>query len=142
MKKFFVLAAIATVAALPVFARNGETTAAAHFNADFKGATGVWNSGKMYNEVLYFWHGTLMDAFYDLDGNLIGVFHDVDASALPAKSADNIKNWYKGYEVKEITMMEKDGQDPVYFVSIESATHARVLQVSKDGQVDPYKNIR
>jgi hypothetical protein len=116
--------------------------AATKFNADFKGATGIWNNEKDFEEVLFFWHGQLMDAFYDRDGNMIGTFHEIQKSDLPAKAAEKIANWYKGYDVKYMAAMESDTQDTLYYVTVQSASHLRILEVAGDGSVKEFKTIR
>jgi hypothetical protein len=152
MKKFFAILAIAAVTATPALAATGagatpelETAnakAVSSFNADFKGAAGIWNNEKSYNEVLFFWHNELMDAYYDKDGNLIGTFHQVDVTKLPGKASDKIASWYKGYDVKSTTVMEKDGQDPVYYVTVQSPSHLLILSVDQTGSIEEFKTIR
>lgn len=116
--------------------------AAARFNADFKGATAIWNNEKDYEEVLFYWNSKLMDAFYDRDGNLIGTFHQVEKNELPAKAADKIASWYKGYDIKYMAAMESDAQDTLYYVTVQSAAHLRILEVASDGSVKEFKSIR
>lgn len=155
MKKFLSILAFAAVSATPVFAANGTAAATptaefetanakavSRFNADFKGATGIWNNEKSYNEVLFFWHNELMDAYYDTDGNLIGTFHQADVSKLPGKAAARIASRYKGYDVKSTTVMEKDGQDPVYYVTVQNPSHLLILAVDQTGSVEEFKTIR
>lgn len=116
--------------------------AAASFNADFKGATGIWSFDQGYNEVLFFWNGDLMDAFYDKDGNMIGAFHEVKADRLPAHTAEKIASWYKGYKMSFASVLERNDQDPVYYVTVENAEHRLVLEVTGDGMVQEYKRLR
>ena len=116
--------------------------AAASFNADFKGATGLWNLAQGYNEVLFFWNNDLMDAYYDKDGNLIGTFHEVSADRLPAHAADKIASWYKGYKMTFSSVLERNDQEPVYYVSVENAAHQLVLEVTSNGLVKEYKQLR
>lgn len=178
MKKFFVLAAIATTTALTAAASNDlkhfdakaavkaesvdakgaadakdvksakgaldafNASAAASFNADFKGATGVWNFSQGYNEVLFFWKGDLTDAYYDMDGNLIGAFHEVNTDRLPARASEKIASWYKGYTMTFASVLERNDQDPVYYVTVENPQHRLVLEVNGDGMVQEYKQIR
>jgi hypothetical protein len=158
MKKFFAFVAIAAVTVTPALAATGARTAATpaatstletantraafRFSTDFKGASGIWSDEQNYNEVLFFWHNELMDAYYDKDGNLIGTFHQVDASELPAKATSKIASWYKGYDVKSTTVMEKDGQDPVYYVTVQSPAHLLILAVDQTGSVEEFKTIR
>lgn len=115
--------------------------AAAKFNADFKGATGIWNNEKDYEEVLFFWNNKLMDAFYDREGNMIGTFHQVEKSELPGKAAEKIASWYKGYDIKYMAAMESD-QDTLYYVTVQNAAHLRILEVAGDGSVKEFKTIR
>jgi hypothetical protein len=145
MKKFLIIALVALISGKSVSAMNGETTntkAVTKFNADFKGATGIWNEGKTYNEVLFYWHNELMDSYYDKEGNLIGTFHQVEATELPAGSLDKIGSWYKGYTIKNTTMMDKDDEPSVYYAIVESPTHIVILQISQDGDVELFKTLR
>lgn len=175
MKKFFVLAALATTTALTAAASNDlkhfdanaavkaegadaksakdvksakgaldafNASAAASFNADFKGATGVWNFSQGYNEVLFFWKGDLTDAYYDMDGNMIGAFHEVSTDRLPARATEKIASWYKGYKMTFASELERNDQDPVYYVTVENPGHRLVLEVNGDGMVKEYKQIR
>ena len=150
MKKFLAIVALAAVSATPAFAakstapdlETANTRAVTRFNADFKGATGIWNNEKGYSEVLFFWHNNLMDSFYDKDGDLIGTFHQVSTTDLPGRAADKIASWYKEYEVKSVTMMERDDQDPTYYVTIQSPSHLLILEVNNDGTVQEYKSVR
>jgi hypothetical protein len=146
MKKFAAIAAIVLFAAQPVFAHNnveGETSQAMkHFNANFKGATGIWNDEKSYSEVLFIWNGTMMDSFYDQDGNLIGTFHTIAASALPARVRARIASWYKGYDIKTVTVMQKDDEDDVTYVKIESPRHVRILEVKAGGDINEFQTLR
>ncbi|TDW97231.1 hypothetical protein [Dinghuibacter silviterrae] len=149
MKKFAAIAAIVLTAAQPVFAGNntgtleGENTRAMKsFNASYKGASAIWNEEKNYTEVLFFWNGHMMDSFYDVDGNLIGTFHTVAASTLPAKVREHIASWYKGYEIKEVTVMQKDGEDDMTYVKVVSPKHIRVLEVKADGDINEFEALR
>ena len=170
MKKFLAIAALALSAAQPVFARNGaahsgaahngttlngtilngevlsgETVSAkavSHFNAAYKGVSGFWNEEKNYSEVLFFWKNTLMDSFYDANGDLIGTFHDVAPASLSAQVRGRIASWYKGYEIKSAAMMQRDNEDDVIYVKVQSAKHLRVLEVSADGNVTEFQTIR
>lgn len=155
MKQFLALAALALAAAQPAAARNGETfdtktlngeTVSANvvfrFNTEFKGATGIWNVEKNYNEVLFFWKNTLMDSFYDRDGNLIGTFHDIAPSELSADVRHKLASWYKGYEIKAVNVMQRDGQDDIIYVKVQSAKHLRVLQVSTEGEVTEFQCLQ
>lgn len=150
MKKFLAIVALAAVSATPAFAAKStapdldavNARAVSKFNADFKGATGIWNNENGYNEVLFFWHNNLMDSFYDKDGNLIGTFHQVSLKDLPGRAADKIASWYKDYEVKSTTIMEKDDEDPTYYVTVQSPSHLLILEVNNNGTVQEFKSIR
>lgn len=149
MKKFLAIVAFAATAA-PVFAgakttadlNASNTKALVKFTESYKGASGIWNNEKTYNEVLFFWNNKLMDSFYDNEGNLIGTFHDVTVKELPNRAAEKIAGWYKDYTVKAAAVMERDDQDPMYYVTIQSDKHLRILQVNADGVVSEYKTLR
>ena len=155
MKKFLAILAFAAVSATPAFAAKRaaakgaaadvETVSAravSKFNADYKGATGIWNNERSYDEVLFFWHNNLMDAYYDKDGNLIGTFHDVDRTQLPGKAVARMAAAYKGYTIKSATMMEKDGEDPTYYVQVQSPAHLLILEVDCAGSIQEFKTVR
>jgi hypothetical protein len=150
MKKFLSVLAFAAVFATPVFAAEGTATdikttntrAASKFNADYAGANGIWSSEQRYDEVLFFWHNNLMDAYYDKDGNLIGAFHEVEATQLPGNAAVKIASDYKGYTIKTTTVMEKDGEDPTYYVKVQSPSHLLILEVDNTGSIREFKTVR
>jgi hypothetical protein len=153
MKTFFAIVALSAASVTSAFAakspaaktpavETADTKAVASFNADFKGATAIWNNEKDYEEVLFMWNNKLMDAFYDKDGNLIGTFHEVDKNELPGKAAGKIASWYKGYEVKYLAIMENNDQDPLYYVTVQSPAHLRILEVDKNGEVREFKTVR
>jgi hypothetical protein len=150
MKKFLVVAALALFAAQPLFARNGEVLsgetvsakAVSHFNATYSGINGFWSTEKNYSEVLFFWKNTLMDSFYDANGDLIGTFHDLAPKDLSAKVRGKIASWYKGYEIKSISMMQRDNEDDVIYVKVQNAKHLRILEVSADGSVVEFQTIQ
>lgn len=147
MKKFLAIVAFAATT-VPAFAatspdlESANTKALAKFSTSYKGATGIWNNESSYNEVMFFWNNKLMDSFYDNEGNLIGTFHDVSVKELPNRAAEKIANWYKDYTIKAASVMERDDQDPTYYVTIQSDKHLRILQVNADGVVSEYKSIR
>ncbi|HTJ13095.1 MAG TPA: hypothetical protein VL547_13765 [Dinghuibacter sp.] len=152
MKKFLAIVAFAATTA-PAFAGTTadlnaadlnatNTKALVKFNDSYKGASGIWNNEKSYNEVLFFWNNKLMDSFYDNEGNLIGTFHDIDVKELPDHAATKIANWYKEYTVKAASVMERDDQDPTYYVTVQSDKHLRILQVNADGVISEYKTLR
>lgn len=155
MKTIFTLALLASVSASPALAANGasdggspatvETVnakAVSRFNADFQGATSIWNNEALYSEVLYFWHNNLMDAYYDKEGNLIGTFHDIKPAELPCNTLQQINDWYKKYTITSTLMMETENEAPTYYVTIQSPAHIRVLEVKSDGTVTEFKTLR
>ena len=155
MKKFLSILAFAAVSATPAFAANGAASKKAavneaavnartisKFNADYRGATGIWNNERNYDEVLFFWHSNLMDAYYDKDGNLIGTFHEVNPTQLPGNATAKMATAYKGYTIKSATMMEKDGEDPTYYVQVQSPAHLLILEVDNSGSIQEFKTVR
>ena len=144
---FFVVAA--TVLTTPALAANkmydGKTAkakATANFVSTYQGTDGIWDASGNTTEVLFFWHNQLMDSYYDANGDLIGTFHNVEASSLPAGALKQIGSDYKGYEIKSTSVMEKDGQAPVYFVTVQSPARMFILEVNKAGEVNVYKTVR
>jgi hypothetical protein len=145
MKTLIALAIAAASFTQPLFARSGETVNAkttAHFNTDFAGASGLWNPGSQYNEVLFYWHNTLMDAFYSPEGELIGTFHHVETIELPATAFPRIAKHYKGYVLKGASYMERPGQEPVYYVTAQSTRRIYILEVNLQGHVKTFKQLR
>ncbi|TDX00881.1 hypothetical protein [Dinghuibacter silviterrae] len=148
MKKLFAFVLAATVTTGSAFASTGspanttDTKAVANFKADYNDVSAVWNVNSNYSEVLFFWHNTIMDAYYDKDGNLVGTFHNIKATELPQDTQHQIATWYKKYTVKDAVVMEKDGEDPVYYVTVESPAHIRILEVKSDGSINEFKTIR
>jgi hypothetical protein len=116
--------------------------AKATFVSTYQGADGIWNENGNTTEVLFFWHNQLMDAYYDVNGDLIGTFHNVATSELPANSLKEIGSDYKGYKIINTSVMEKDGQAPVYYVTVESPARMFILEVSKAGDVNVFKTLR
>jgi hypothetical protein len=116
--------------------------AKATFVSTYQGADGIWNENGNTTEVLFFWHNQLMDSYYDVNGDLIGTFHNVEASELPANSLKEIGKDYKGYKIINTSVMEKDGQAPVYYVTVESPARMFILEVSKAGEVNVFKSLR
>jgi hypothetical protein len=147
MKLFFALA-LAVVAASftqTVSAHSGpsETSkAAAYFNANFNGVSGVWDMKSQYDEVLFYWHGTLMDAFYTKDGDLIGTFHHVENTELPEAARRSIAKDYKGYILEGASFMDKPGQASAYYVTVKSPSRIIILEISAAGEVSLFKTLR
>jgi hypothetical protein len=142
---FLVVAAAALTQ--PALAANktfdGKTAKAkATFVSTYQGIDGFWNENANNTEVLFFWHNQLMDSYYDINGDLIGTFHNVEASELPASALKQIGSDYKGYQIKSTSVMEKDGQAPVYYVTVESPSRMFILEVSKAGEVNVFKTVR
>jgi hypothetical protein len=142
---FFVVAA--TALTTPALAANkmydGKTAKAkATFVSAYQGVDGLWNENGNTTEVLFFWHNQLMDSYYDANGDLIGTFHNVEASELPVVALKQIGSDYKGYQIKSTSVMEKEGQAPVYYVTVESPARMFILEVSKAGDVNVFKTLR
>jgi hypothetical protein len=116
--------------------------ATAHFNAEYNGVDGIWDVNEQGSEVLFFWHDTLMDAFYNKDGDFVGTFHHIEMINLPASALKHIAKEYKGYSLKSVSVMEKDGQAPLYYVTVESPSRMFVLEVNTNGDVSEFKKIR
>ena len=148
MKKFLALAAIILTAAsakADTKSLNGAKVndkAEAHFSDTYKGATGLWNVDNNYNEVLFFWKDTLMDSFYDKDGNLIGTFHEVTPASLNEKVRSRIASWYKGYHIVSASIMQRDDIDDVTYVKVASDKHIRILSVDTNGLITDFQTIR
>ncbi|HTJ14813.1 MAG TPA: hypothetical protein VL547_22400 [Dinghuibacter sp.] len=148
MKKILAIAAIALTAATAkadTKSINGakvNNKAEAHFTENYKGASGLWNVDDNYVEVLFFWKDTLMDSFYDKDGNLIGTFHDISADQLTERAKSKIASWYKGYHIVSASLMQRDDDDDVTYVKIASDNHIRILQVEQSGVITEYQTIR
>ncbi len=143
------LVVAATALTQPALAANkmfdgkaAKAKAKASFVSTYQGVDGIWDTNGNTTEVLFFWHNQLMDAYYDANGNLIGTFHNVDASGLPAVALKQIGSDYKGYEIKSTSVMEKDGQAPVYYVSVQSPARMFILEVSNAGDVNVFKTLR
>lgn len=150
MKSLFTFIVVAATAlAQPALAANkmfdgksAKAKATANFVSTYQGADGIWDNNGNTSEVLFFWHNQLMDSYYDVNGDLIGTFHNVDASELPASAQKQINADYKGYKIKSTSVMEKDGQAPVYYVTVESPSRMYILEVAKTGDVNVYKTLR
>ena len=151
MKSLFTfLVVVASALTQPVLAANGKifdgksahAKATANFVSTYQGTDGIWDASGNTTEVLFFWHNQLMDSYYDVNGDLIGTFHNVEASSLPAGALKQIGADYKGYEIKSTSVMEKDGQAPVYFVTVQSPARMFILEVNKAGEVNVYKTVR
>ena len=143
MKKFLVLALAAAFFAKPAAAFSDETAntkAAKHFNAEYKGASNIWSNRNGYDEVLFYWHNTLMESYYAKDGTLIGTFHQVDYTALPYDAQKELSTTYKKFHINCVSMMERPGEDPVYYVSVQNR-HTYILEISVRGNVDTFKYI-
>jgi hypothetical protein len=141
------LVVAATALTQPALAANkmfdGKAAKAkATFVSAYQGVDGVWNENGNTTEVLFFWHNELMDSYYDENGDLIGTFHNVEASSLPANAVKQISSDYKGYEIKNTSEMEKDGQAPVYYVTVQSPARMFILEVTKAGEVNVFKSLR
>ena len=144
MKKLFVLALAVAFFAKPASAFSGETVntkASKSFNAAYKGASNIWSTRNGYDEVLFFWHDTLMDSYYTKDGSLVATFHKVDLTTLPYDAQKELATTYKKYQINCISMMERPGEDPVYYVSVQNR-HTYILEISTSGSVDLFKYIR
>jgi hypothetical protein len=152
MKKMLALAALALTVAFTSTSAKADTKslsgtkvndkAEAHFSANYQGAAGLWNVDENYNEVLFFWKDTLMDSFYDKDGNLIGTFHDISVNALPEKVRGQIASWYKSYRIVSVSVMQRDDIDDVTYVKVASDKHTRILSVDTNGSVSEFQTIR
>lgn len=145
MKQLIAIALAAATFVQPAFARSGETTntkAAKSFHADFKGADGVWGTRNNLDEVLFFWHNTLMDAYYDKDGELVGTFHEVETNALPEAAIKDISRHFRKYHISYVSEMEKPGQESVYYATVQSTRHMEVLEISADGDVKVFRSLR
>jgi hypothetical protein len=136
MKKCIALAVVAVAMITRSFAFGGETVSAkftTRFNQDFKGASGVWDIRGIYNEVLFFWHDQLTEAIYDEDGNLVGTFRYVKPAELPAVVQGAIQYRYKGAVMMESAVLDKPGEDSLYYASVQNGVKLVFLEISKDG---------
>ncbi len=151
MKNLFAfIVVLASAIAQPALAANSKlfdgksahAKATAHFQTSYQGADGLWDTNGNTTEVLFFWHNQLMDSFYDANGDLIGTFHNIEASELPAPALKQISADYKGYALKGASVMEKDGQSPLYYVTVESPSRMFLLEITKGGEVIVFKTLR
>ena len=142
--KFFAAASIISASfTSPVFAHNDLHTAsdkvadkvANRFNADFKGASGIWNITSNYDEILFIWHDQLMQSYYTKDGQLIGTYHHIDAAQLPAQARETIRTQYKGYELKNASIIERPNQAPGFFATLVGNGRVVKLDISSEGEV-------
>ena len=118
---------------------SGETVNAkvvARFNSDFKGASGIWNIEGSYDEIFFVWHNELMQSYYTKDGQLIGTYHCIEASKLPAAALLTIFAGYRGYQLKNASVVERPGQEPGYFAALIGKTKIVKLEISADGEVN------
>lgn len=117
----------------------GETVnakAAARFNSDFKGASGIWSSQGSYDEIFFVWHNELMQSYYTKDGQLIGTYHRIELSKLPAAALRTISADYKDYQLKDASIVERPRQDSGYFATLIGKTRIVKLEISAAGEVN------
>ena len=117
----------------------GETVNAkvtARFNADFKGASGIWSSQGSYDEIFFVWHNELMQSYYTKDGQLIGTYHRIELSKLPAAALRTISADYKDCQLKDASIVERPGQDSGYFATLIGKTRIVKLEITASGEVN------
>lgn len=135
---------------IPVGTRN-------QFAEDFSNVQNViWKVEPGYSEAEFTMNNKDMMAFYNYDDELIGQGRYVDYADLPAKGQERIAKDYPDYMPQKAMFYEDDLDDDndflnffgnflqhdAYFVLLQKDTKEVVVQVTEDGEVSYFSNVR
>lgn len=108
------------------------------FEAQFAGATDVnWTVTADYTKVKFTMEGEKVEAFFSSNGDVIGTSRKTEFKRLPLSAIQKIKKVYAKYQVTETIEFELNGERK-YYVSVESETDRKILEVSFYGQVSVF----
>lgn len=138
MKKFILATLITVVVGSSVSAADVSKVSFRVLNAfekQFEGATDVnWSVTADYTKVQFTLEGEKVEAFFNNNGDVIGTSRKTEFKRLPLSAIQKIKKNYAKYQVTETIEFELNGERK-YFVSVESHSDRKILEVSLYGEV-------
>jgi hypothetical protein len=127
------------------------------FIVDFGNIPNVkWKRGETFDEATFKKNGKEMTAYFDIDGKLVGTTNKVTFAEVPANGREKIKTEYKDYKVGPVTFfadnkgnetdmilygMQFEDADN-YFVELTKGTRKIVVQVSPEGNVTFFEELK
>ncbi|HVS91634.1 MAG TPA: hypothetical protein VHE59_06360 [Mucilaginibacter sp.] len=158
MKRLFITAAIATLFSTSVFADgskkaantvNISTSVASQFNANFIDAKNVtWTVDRNFQKADFIMNGVKTTAFYNLQGEFVALTENVDATAIPAKTKQEIADKYKGYNVNDVIVVQNntdlnpDADETAYFVDLKNGSKEVLVKITPELHVELFKTIK
>lgn len=127
------------------------------FAEDFSNVQDVmWKVEPGYSEAEFMRNNKAMMAFYNYDGELMGSGYYVDYADLPEKGRERIAKDYADYTPQKAMFYEDDLDDDndflnfygnflqkdAYFVLLQKDTKEIVVQVTENGEVSYFSNVR
>jgi hypothetical protein len=157
MKKLFITAAIATMFSASVFAdgtKKANTVNVSYsvlnqFNSDFANATNVtWTVNNNFQKAEFILEGVKTTAFYNLQGEFVALTENIDAKAVPAKAQKEIDQYYKGYTVNGViviqnnTAVNPDADETAYFADLRNGDKEVLVKITPEAHIEFYKEIK
>ncbi len=127
------------------------------FKTDFGKVTNVqWKRTSNFDEATFKKGNSNMTAYYDEKGMLVGTMQPKNFTDLPAKAQKYINEKYKGYNKSNVVFFddnEKNETDMVfydqqfndvdsYFVELKNDKKDLVLEVTKNGEVSYFRDLK
>ena len=146
MKKLFILALVAIATTTSAFAGStSNSKATAHFAAAFSKAKNVtWISNGKFEKVSFVMNNEQLTAFYDADGALVGTTKKIAFDKLPKAAIETITTdfTFPQYQVRECIEFVDDNHEKKYYTSFETSDETLVLEISQNGRVSIFTQIK
>lgn len=144
MKKFIILAFVAIAASSTAFA-GPSSKVSEHFSNRFNKAKNIsWVSGEQFDKATFMIDNTLVNAYYDVAGELIGTSKAIAFDKLPKAALETIttKYTFPEFQVKDCIEFVNGASETNYYVSMDKARETVVLEINKAGKVSVFSRTR
>lgn len=115
-----------------------------------------WERQDYFDLANFVQDGKEMKAYFDIDGELVGTSIQTNLKAIPAKAQAEIAKRYSDYKVNDVILYD-DNEEQIsdiilfgtemessdnYFVELQKDTKRVILQVSPEGKVTLFKELK
>lgn len=116
----------------------------------------AWERTKYFDEVVFDKDGQQLRGFYDFNAQLVGTTCAKTFADLPAKAQKTLHKKYNGFNIKEVFLFDDNeenetdvimfgqqfGDTDSYFVHLQKGNKNEVVQVSMDGAVAFFSQLK
>ncbi len=100
----------------------------ASFKTEFRNAEVIrWDTQKDFIKATFKMNGSIMFAYYGLDGKLIAVSRNIASTQLPIDLASDLSKNYSSYWITDLFEIDMNGET-FYYATIENPDNVTILQ--------------